>query len=163
MRTQPASGPAAARAAASGVNGTKGSSAASAITATAMPWHSAHSGIGGAGGWIARRNSAVALIGRTLSVLRYHWLASILIAAGVALRVLAQMAYHPAIIFIDTLKYLYNAWPGSDPVAYHVPLRLILLVRDLRTVEGVQHVLCIAIAVNIYVVMLRRCLPRSLI
>src|SRR5258707_10093699 len=82
MRTQPASGPAASRAPASGVNGTKGSSAASAITATAMPWHSAHSGIGGAGGWIAPRDGAVAPIGRTPPLLRYHWLASILIAAG---------------------------------------------------------------------------------
>src|SRR5258707_3223759 len=102
MRTQRASGPAASRAPASGVNGTKGSSAASAITATAMPWHSAHSGIGGAGGWIARRNSAVALIGRTPSVLRYHWLASILIAAGGALPLLAPMAFYPATIFLDT-------------------------------------------------------------
>jgi hypothetical protein len=127
-----------------------------------MPWHSAHSGIGGAGGWIARRNSAVALIGRTPSVLRYHWLASILIAAGVALRVLAQMAYHPAIIFIDTLKYLYGSWPGSDPIGYKVPLKAILLVGNLGTVEVVQHLLGIAIAVTLYVVMLRRGLPRWL-
>ena len=162
MRTQPASRPAASGAPASGVNGTKGSSAASAVTATAMPWHSAHSGVGGAGGWIARRNSAVALIGRTPSVLRYHWLASILIAAGVALRVLAQMAYHPAIIFIDTLKYLYGSWPGSDPIGYKVPLKAILLVGNLGTVEVVQHLLGIAIAVTLYVVMLRRGLPRWL-
>src|SRR5260221_5289516 len=162
MRTQPASGPAASGAPASGVNGTKGSPAAPAVTATAMPWHSAHSGIGGAGGWIACRNSAVALIGRTPSVLRYHWLASILIAAGVALRVLAQMAYHPAIIFIDTLKYLYGSWPGSDPIGYKLPLKAILLVGNLGTVEVVQHLLGIAIAVTLYVVMLRRGLPRWL-
>src|SRR6266404_3488831 len=111
MRTQPASGPAASGAPASGVNGTKGSSEA----------------------------SAVAPIGRTPSVLRYHWLASILMAAGVALRVLAQMAYHPAIIYIDTLKYLYGSWPGSDPIGYKVPLKAILLVGNLGTVEVVQH------------------------
>jgi hypothetical protein len=104
----------------------------------------------------------MALIGKTSSVLRYHWLASILIAAGVALRVLAQMAYHPAIIYIDTLKYLYDSWPGSDPVGYKVPLKLILLVGDLGTVEIVQHLLGIAIAVTLYVVMLRRGLPRWL-
>src|SRR5258707_14531892 len=162
MRTEPRSGPPASEAPASGVNGTKGRSAASAAAAAATPGHSSRAGRSGAGRWIARRHSAVALIGKTPSVLRYHWLASILIAAGIALRVLAQMAYHPAIIYIDTLKYLYNAWPGSDPVAYHVPLRLILLVGDLGTVEVVQHVLGIAIAVTIYVVMLRRGLPRWL-
>jgi hypothetical protein len=95
-------------------------------------------------------------------VLRYHWLASIVIAAGVALRVLAQMAYHPAIIYIDTLKYLYDAWPGSDPVGYKVPLKLILLFGDLGTVEVIQHVLGIAIAVTMYIVMTRRGLPRWL-
>jgi hypothetical protein len=126
------------------------------------PGHSSRAGLNGAGGWTARRSSAVALIGKTPSVLRYHWLASILIAAGVALRVLAQMAYHPAIIYIDTLKYLYGSWPGSDPIGYKVPLKLILFVGDLGTVEVVQHLLGIAIAVTLYVVMLRRGLPRWL-
>ena len=162
MRTQPASGPAASGVSASGVNETNGSSAASAAAAAVAPGHSARAGLNGAGGWVARRSSAVALIGKTPSVLRYHWLASILIAAGVAVRVLAQIAYHPAIIYIDTLKYLYDSWPGSDPVGYKVPLKLILLVGDLGTVEVVQHVLGIAIAVTLYVVMLRRGLPRWL-
>src|SRR5260221_5581267 len=116
MRTQPASGPAASGAPASGVNGTKGSPAAPAVTATAMPWHSAHSGIGGAGGWIARRNSAVALIGRTPSVLRYHWLASILIAAGVAPPRLAPKALHPALNFIHTPENFYGSWARSLPI-----------------------------------------------
>jgi len=162
MRTQPASGPAASEAPASEVNGTNGSSAAAAAAATVAPGDSSRTGLNGAGGWIAGRNSSVALIGKIRSVLRYHWLASILIAAGIAFRVLAQMAYHPAIIYIDTLKYLYHSWPGSDPVGYKVPLKLILLVGDLGTVEVVQHALGIAIAVTLYVVMLRRGLPRWL-
>jgi hypothetical protein len=95
-------------------------------------------------------------------MLRYHWLASIVIAAGVAVRVLAQMAYHPAIIYIDTLKYLYDAWPGSDPVGYKVPLKVILFFGDLGTVEVVQHLLGIAIAVTMYLVLIRRGLPRWL-
>jgi hypothetical protein len=93
-------------------------------------------------------------------MLRVHWLASILIALGIVLRALAQMAYHPAIIYIDTLKYLYDAWPGSDPVGYKVPLKAILLVGDLGTVEVVQHLLGIAIAITMYVVMVRRGVPR---
>ena len=95
-------------------------------------------------------------------MLRVHWLLSILLVGGVALRVLAQMAYHPAIIYIDTLKYLYDNWPGSDPVGYKVPLKIILAVGDLGTVEVVQHVLGLAIAVALYVVMVRRGLPRWL-
>ena len=75
---------------------------------------------------------------------------------------LAQMAYHPAIIYIDTLKYLYDNWPGSDPVGYKVPLKIILAVGDLGTVEVVQHLLGLAIAVALYVVMVRRGLPRWL-
>ncbi len=93
-------------------------------------------------------------------MLRVHWLASILIALGIVLRALAQIAYHPAIIYIDTLKYLYDAWPGSDPVGYKVPLKAILLVGNLGTVEAVQHLLGIAIAITMYVVMVRRGVPR---
>jgi hypothetical protein len=96
------------------------------------------------------------------AMLGHHWLASILIAAGVVLRALAQMAYHPAIIYIDTLKYLYDAWPGSDPVGYKVPLKAILAVGDLGTVELVQHLLGIGIAVIMYVVLIRRGVPRWL-
>jgi hypothetical protein len=104
----------------------------------------------------------LALLGKTPAMLRTHWLASIVIAAGVVLRVLAQIAYHPAIIYIDTLKYLYDSWPGSDPVGYKVPLKLILAVGDLGTVEVIQHLLGIAIAVALYLVMIRRGVPRWL-
>src|SRR5215470_1089340 len=106
--------------------------------------------------------SSLAIVGKTPAMLRTHWLASILIAGGVVFRALAQMAYHPAIIYIDTLKYLYNAWPGSDPVGYKVPLKAILLVGDLGTVEVVQHLLGIAIAITLYAVMIRRGVPRWL-
>ena len=110
----------------------------------------------------APQRTARALLGKTPGMLRTHWMASILIAAGVALRVLAQLAYHPAIIYIDTLKYLYDSWPGSDPVGYKVPLKLILVFGDLGTVEVVQHMLGIAIAIALYVVMIRRGVPRWL-
>ncbi len=95
-------------------------------------------------------------------MLRHHWLASTLIALGVVLRALAQMAYHPAIIYIDTLKYLYDAWPGSDPVGYKVPLKAILAVGSLGTVELVQHLLGIGIAITMYAVLVRRGAPRWL-
>lgn len=151
MRTQPASGPAA-----------SGASASDSAMAPGIARTSRANGSSPALPVPVASREALALIRRTPAVLRYHWLASAVIAAGVALRVLAQMAYHPAIIYIDTLKYLYDAWPGSDPVGYKVPLKLILLVGNLGTVELVQHLLGIAIAVAIYMVMVRRGLPRWL-
>ena len=72
-------------------------------------------------------------------VLRAHPVAAVLLAAGLVLRVLAVMAYHPALLYVDTLKYLYGAWPGADPVGYTAILKPILLVGDLGTVALVQH------------------------
>ncbi|HXP22353.1 MAG TPA: hypothetical protein VN840_22135 [Streptosporangiaceae bacterium] len=97
-----------------------------------------------------------------LGLIRRHWLASALLTAGLALRVATQMAYHPAIVYIDSLKYLYGAWPGADPVGYKIPLKLILAFGDLGTVALIQHLLGLAIAVTIYVVLLRRGAPRWL-
>ena len=112
--------------------------------------------------WESWRRGGMTLLARIPGMLRVHWLASILIAGGIVLRALAQMAYHPAIIYIDTLKYLYDSWPGSDPVGYKIPLKLILMVGDLGTVEVVQHILGIGIAVALYVTMVRRGVPRWL-
>ncbi len=92
----------------------------------------------------------------TLRAASPHWPFAIARAAGLALRVLAQIGYHPALIYIDSIKYLYNAYPGADPVGYKVPLRAILSVGDLGAVTAVQHLAGLAIAVTIYVVLLRR-------
>src|SRR5215472_13386529 len=43
------------------------------------------------------------------TVLRRHWLAAALLAAGLVLRVLTQFAYRPALFYIDTTRYLYDA------------------------------------------------------
>lgn len=93
---------------------------------------------------------------RAAMAARRHWLVAILLAAGLVLRVLALAAYHPALIYVDTLKYLYGASPGSEPLAYTAVLRLILLAGDLGTVAAVQHVLGLAMAAVLYVVLLRR-------
>jgi len=96
------------------------------------------------------------------SVLRRHWLIVLLLAAGTALRVITQMAYHPAILYVDSLKYLYDAWLGSDPLGYKVLLNGVLSVGDLGTVVAVQHVLGLAMAVALYVLLLRRGVNRWL-
>ncbi len=122
-----------------------------------------------ASGPAAGQPARTGLVGRAGALLRgipamlmRNWLASILIACGAVLRILTEMAYHPAIIYIDTLKYLYDAWPGADPVGYKIPLKAILAFGDLGTVEFVQHLLGLAIAVTMYLVMIRRGVPRWL-
>jgi hypothetical protein len=94
--------------------------------------------------------------GRIIPLVRKHWLLSALLLAGLVLRVLTQIAYRPALLYIDSVKYIYNAWPGSDPVGYKVPLTVILLFGNLQTVAAVQHLLGLAMAVTIYAVLLRR-------
>jgi len=96
------------------------------------------------------------------SVLRRHWLAVILLVAGTVLRVITQMAYHPAILYVDSLKYLYDNWLGSDPLGYKVLLDSVLLVGDLGTVALVQHVLGLAMAVALFVLLQRRGVNRWL-
>jgi hypothetical protein len=95
------------------------------------------------------------------AALRRHWLAAALLAAGLVLRVLAQLAYRPALFYIDTTRYLYNA-EGMDPVGYKGPLRAILLAANFDAVAAVQHLLGLAMAVVIYVLLLRRGTPRWL-
>src|SRR5499433_134531 len=114
---------------------------------TAQPGPADAAGAAGAGRpWPLRAATAV----------RRHWLVSVLLAAGLVLRVLALAAYHPALIYVDTLKYLYGASPGSEPLGYTVLLRLMLLAGDLGTVAVIQHLLGLAMAVTLYAVLLRR-------
>jgi hypothetical protein len=84
-----------------------------------------------------------------------HWLIAIVLSAGLALRVAAQVAYRPALMYIDTEKYLYNGYPGADPVGYKAPLALILAVGNLSLLTAIQHLLGLAMAVTIYLVLVR--------
>jgi uncharacterized membrane protein len=105
---------------------------------------------------------ATALAHLAAAVLRQHWLAAVLLAAGLVLRVLAQFAYRPALFYIDTTRYLYNDAQGMDPVGYKGPLRVILAVTNFNTIAAVQHLLGLAMAVALYVLLLRRGAPRWL-
>jgi hypothetical protein len=102
----------------------------------------------------ARRHAALAAV-------RRHWLAAALLAAGTVLRVLVLLAYRPALFFVDSVRYLYNA-EGMDPVGYKGPLRAILFVANFGAVAGVQHLLGLGMAVVIYLVLLRRGVSRWL-
>jgi hypothetical protein len=92
--------------------------------------------------------------------LRRHWLLSLLVLGGVVLRVLVQLAYQPALLYIDSFRYLEDVgvfYPGGiNPVGYEfLLLGPLLLVGDLGFVVAVQHLLGIALAVAIYVLLQR--------
>jgi hypothetical protein len=99
---------------------------------------------------------------RAAGLARRHWLLAILLLAGLALRVAAQVAYRPALLYIDTIKYLSGAWPGSDPLGYRVILKAVLPAGGLATVAALQHLLGLAMAAGIYAVLVRRGTPRWL-
>jgi hypothetical protein len=93
---------------------------------------------------------------RAAVLLRRHWLVSAFLAAGLVLRVLAKVAYSPALIYVDTLKYLYGVYPGSDPLGYRALLKVLLPFGGLPVVAVLQSLLGLAVAVVLYVVLLRR-------
>ncbi len=109
----------------------------------------------------ALHDQAVRRYAAGAGLLRRHWLAASLLAAGLVVRVLAQFAYRPALFYIDSVKYLYSS-DGNDPEGYKLPLRAILLVANLDSVVAIQHLLGLAMAVVIYVLLLRRGAPRWL-
>jgi hypothetical protein len=81
---------------------------------------------------------------------------SLLLAAGLALRVVVLAAYHPALIYVDSLKYLYSASPGSEPMGYSALLHVLLTGGDLGTVVVIQHLAGLAMGVTVYTVLVRR-------
>jgi hypothetical protein len=86
-------------------------------------------------------------------LLRGHWLISVLLAAGLLLRAASALAYRPALIYVDTLKYLYGASPGADPLGYRAVL---VAIGNLSAVALLQHLLGVVMAAGIYAVLLRR-------
>jgi hypothetical protein len=105
--------------------------------------------------------AAAAVQRNWLAAVRRNWLAAVLLATGLVLRVLAQLAYRPALFYIDTTRYLYNA-EGNDPVGYKGPLRAILWAANFDAVAAVQHLLGLAMAVVIYLLLRRRGVARWL-
>src|ERR1700742_3364708 len=71
----------------------------------------------------------------TMSVLRRHWILAILLAAGLGLRVVTQIAYRPVLFYIDSYQYL-------------------------TVVPIIQHLLGLGMGLAIYTVLVRRGAPR---
>jgi hypothetical protein len=96
------------------------------------------------------------------AMLRRNWLLAILLAAGLLLRLLTQLTYRPALLFIDSIKYLFGAYAGNDPPGYQLALKVFLRVGSLPMVVAVQHLLGLAMAVALYLILRRRGVPRWL-
>ena len=83
----------------------------------------------------------------------------ILLTAGLGLRVVTQLAYRPALLYIDSYKYLTGSG-GSDPAGYGILLRPLLWVGNLAVVADFQHLLGLAMALALYTTLIRRHAPR---
>jgi len=90
---------------------------------------------------------------------RGHWPFVLVLSAGLALRVLTEVAYRPALLYIDSAKYLVGSG-GTAPEGYQVLLRLLVPVGGLALVAAVQHAFGLAIAIAVYALLIRRRVPR---
>ena len=90
---------------------------------------------------------------------RDHWSFALVLSAGLGLRVLAQIAYRPALLYIDSAKYLVGSG-GTAPEGYQALLRLLDPAGGLALVAAVQHAFGLAMAVALYALLIRRGAPR---
>lgn len=95
------------------------------------------------------------------ATLRRHWLFALLLTLGVLLRVMAQVAYQPAILYYDSPRYLHNIYrlnpAGQNPVGYPLAARVLLgTFNHLAALAAFNHLLGLGIAGLIYAVLLRR-------
>jgi len=86
---------------------------------------------------------------------RQHWLFAIVFCAGLALRIVTQVAYRPALVYIDTYRYLHGD-SSLDPLGYLAFLWPVQRAGGLAVVAAVQHLLGLGMAVVLYAVLLRR-------
>jgi Glycosyltransferase family 87 len=77
------------------------------------------------------------------------------LGVGLALRILAQVAYSPALIYIDSDKYLHGE-SGLDPLGYLALLWPVQHAGGLAAVAAVQHLLGLGMAAVLYALLLRR-------
>jgi hypothetical protein len=91
--------------------------------------------------------------------LRRHWLLLLLLVGGITLRVLAWLAYQPALLYIDTFRYLRNldtlAPTDLNPLGYTLVLKALFQVGGIAFVAAVQHALGVLMAIALYALTLR--------
>ncbi len=89
-----------------------------------------------------------------------HWLFLAVFTLGISLRIVTQAAYRPALLYIDSYRYL-DLLDGLDPtkslpLGYDIfVLHPLFWLGNFTTVVTFQHVVGLAMGVAIYVVLLR--------
>jgi hypothetical protein len=110
----------------------------------------------------ASRRIACGFAGRCRDVLRRHWLFAVVAGCAAGLRVVVQLAYQPALIFPDSVRYLqyaHNFVTGSwapdwlRTSGYSLLLIPAVLTHDLAVVAAIQHLLGLATAALVYAVL----------
>ncbi len=104
------------------------------------------------------------LMWATVDFVRRHWMFCLVLAGGIVLRAIAQIAYEPALLFIDSKKYIFGTdfvntiWGAFDPLGYSLlVLRPVLMSGgNLAFVALLQHGLGMAMAAGLYALMVRR-------
>jgi hypothetical protein len=96
-----------------------------------------------------------------LQLIRWHWGFTVVLAAGIALRVVTSLAYWPALLYVDSPKYLIAANEG-DPVGYRVLLIPLDRLGGLGLVAVVQHLIGLGLGIALYVMLIRRGVSRWL-
>jgi hypothetical protein len=114
----------------------------------------------------ALREGAARAASALAAIARRHWLFLVLLVAGAVLRAVTFFAYRPALLYYDSIPYLDNAeqlHPFSiRPAGYAIFLRILPLENELAVVPFVQHLLGLAIAVVLYLLLSRLGVPRWL-
>jgi hypothetical protein len=98
---------------------------------------------------------------RTRRLVRQHWGFVAVLAAGIALRIATLLAYWPALLYVDSAKYLTGA-DEADPVGYRVLLFPLYRLGGLGLVAVVQHLIGLGLGVALYVMLIRRGVARWL-
>lgn len=95
----------------------------------------------------------------TVPFARSHWVVLVVLLLGAALRMCAWIAYQPAILFVDSFRYLDNLLALDptqlDPVGYDLILRVLLHFGGLRGVTAIQHLAGLGMGVAVYALALR--------
>ena len=96
--------------------------------------------------------------------LRRHWLVAALLVLAAALRAVVFAAYHPALVFPDSVRYLQYAQSFADgrwtvdglrQSGYSVLIIPVMLLHDMWIIPLVQHLAGLATAVLVYAVLVR--------
>jgi hypothetical protein len=96
-------------------------------------------------------------------ILRRHGVFLVVFVLGFCLRVVTQIAYRPAILYVDSFRYLENLNlkpTHGEPTGYPILLRVMTWVfGNLASIAALQHLLGLAMGAAIYAVLVRRGTP----